>query len=219
MPKKETVFPITGLGGRIQQIRITAGLDRKQFYDCVMPDESGITDDSKEKNVYNWESGKNKPSLEFIQSICKVFNCSADYLLGIIPERNYDHIKMINRTGLNEKSILLLERWNTDAFKYIAEIINYILEYTEIRINDIEMNFTDRLRQFLKYKSHPVGYNYRTSAEEDENGHLEFTKDNIFFDTVNSDDAAIIGINNTLRDMKKTWLNIYDNEPENDNLV
>ena len=37
------------------------------------------TDDS----VFSWENGRSEPSIEMIRRICKYFEVSADYLLGL----------------------------------------------------------------------------------------------------------------------------------------
>lgn len=37
------------------------------------------TDDS----VFSWEKGRSQPPLETVRNICKIFEVSADYLLGL----------------------------------------------------------------------------------------------------------------------------------------
>lgn len=37
------------------------------------------TDDS----IYSWEKGRSQPEIEQIRNICKIFNVSANYLLGL----------------------------------------------------------------------------------------------------------------------------------------
>lgn len=34
-------------------------------------------------SIYSWEKGRSQPSIEIIRQICKVFDVSADYLLGL----------------------------------------------------------------------------------------------------------------------------------------
>jgi len=36
-----------------------------------------------EDSIYSWEKGRSEPSVDFIISLVKVFDVSADYLLGI----------------------------------------------------------------------------------------------------------------------------------------
>jgi transcriptional regulator, XRE family len=40
------------------------------------------TDDS----IYSWEKGRSQPEIEQIRNICKIFNVSANYLLGLKNE-------------------------------------------------------------------------------------------------------------------------------------
>ena len=55
-------------------------------------------------NIANYENDKNMPSIDILEKLSKVFNCSIDYLLGKSDIRNPDEIKNIqhaNSGGLN----------------------------------------------------------------------------------------------------------------------
>ncbi|MCI8458613.1 MAG: helix-turn-helix transcriptional regulator [Clostridia bacterium] len=41
--------------------------------------EVQTTDDS----IFSWEKGRSQPSIENIRRLCKIFDVSADYLLGL----------------------------------------------------------------------------------------------------------------------------------------
>lgn len=62
MAKKEKIFPLNTIGGRIQRKRHELNLSRSEFYDLIfensIEDGSAGSDSSKEKTVYNWESEK-----------------------------------------------------------------------------------------------------------------------------------------------------------------
>ena len=68
---KNTGLPI---GERIQEIRKEAKLTQNEF---------GIMLLVSQDTVSLWEKGKSYPSAEQIVGICKKFNVSADYLLGL----------------------------------------------------------------------------------------------------------------------------------------
>lgn len=105
MSEKETLFHIDTFGVRLRALREKNGLSRDEFYDRIEPDANYLSKDSKNRNVYNWESKNIRPSFEVIGQICKSFNCSADYLLGIQKERNHDIHFICEQTGLSERAI------------------------------------------------------------------------------------------------------------------
>ena len=41
---------------------------------------------TSDDSVYSWEKGRSEPSLSMLTEICRVFNVSADYLLGLEDE-------------------------------------------------------------------------------------------------------------------------------------
>lgn len=62
------------IGGRIQWLRRRKGLTQKEFAGMVFATTSAVS---------HWEHGKALPSGDLIISICKAFNVSADWLLGL----------------------------------------------------------------------------------------------------------------------------------------
>lgn len=55
-------------------------------------------------NIANYENDKNMPSIDILEKLSKIFNCSIDYLLGKSDIRNLEEIKNIkhaNSSGLN----------------------------------------------------------------------------------------------------------------------
>ena len=59
---------------RIKEIRADKNLTQTQFGNIL-----AVSQDT----VSLWEKGKSYPSIEYIILICKTFNISADYLLGL----------------------------------------------------------------------------------------------------------------------------------------
>ena len=68
---KNTRLPIAE---RIQEIRKEAKLTQSEFGTMLLVSQDTVS---------LWEKGKSYPSAEQIVCICKHFNISADYLLGL----------------------------------------------------------------------------------------------------------------------------------------
>lgn len=108
MAKKEMKFPLTEIGGRIQQARLDKGLDRLDFYNKVygLKPGEGIDPGSKIKDVYNWESSTHLPTIEVLAKICKALDVSTDYILFQGKPRNHDIEFIQEYTHLSEQAIL-----------------------------------------------------------------------------------------------------------------
>jgi len=184
---------------RLTHEREERGYTQEKFSEML-----GISRDTLSK----WENGHRLPDIEQLQKICKIFNCDSDYMLGNIPEHSHDIRKMMNKTGLSETSILLLERWNVAASPQVSKIIDFILQYRSncIKSNIRDEDLIDRLNRFFINDPRELQYNYRTgNIVSGENGVEWIASDNLFFDTISVDDAAIVGINTILKNMKKEW--------------
>ena len=85
MSKKEKFFPLNTVGGRIQKLRHEMNLSRPDLYNSVYKNETSefLSDSSKEKTVYNWESGRTELNYSTLCALCKTLQCSSDYLLGL----------------------------------------------------------------------------------------------------------------------------------------
>lgn len=153
MGKKERVFPLTTIGGRIYELRNKLGFNspsgRVDFYNFVFDNEK-ISNESKSKNVYNWECKEDTIPIDVIKKICEKCDCSSDYLLGIEKERNHDLHFICNYTGLTEDAINCLHMLHTpldpscldsaqdsryDISRYDIIALNIILEdlYTNFK--------------------------------------------------------------------------------------
>lgn len=60
---------------RLKELRIESGKTQKQ-----LAQELETTDDS----IFSWEKGRSQPSIEMICALCRIFQVSADYLLGLV---------------------------------------------------------------------------------------------------------------------------------------
>lgn len=164
--------------------------------------------DISRDTLSKWENGHRLPDIEQLKRICEILDCDADYMTGKITARKHNTMKIINKTGLSETTIQLLERWNVAAFPQVSRIIDFIVQY---RLHCIESNISnndliDRLNRFFTNQSRDLQYYPRTGKLiPDENGLERIMLDNLFFDTISTDDAAIVGINSILMDMKKEW--------------
>ena len=59
---------------RLKELRNEKGLTQKR-----LAEELNTTDDS----IFSWEKGRSQPSFDTLRALCKYFDVTADYLLGI----------------------------------------------------------------------------------------------------------------------------------------
>ena len=132
MSKKEKIFHLNTIGGRIQKKRHDLELSRRDLYNMVYQDRTDetVSDSSKEKTVYNWESGTTELSYATLCSLCKTLNCSSDYLLGLDECSSKNAQFVYNATGLSEASQKILHEIIQTPYlgKLRLEIINHLIE-------------------------------------------------------------------------------------------
>lgn len=69
-------------------------------------------------NIANYENDKNMPSIEILNKLSEIFDCSTDYLLGKSDIRNPEKIKNLpfanssglDTTGLDEEDLKELQK-------------------------------------------------------------------------------------------------------------
>lgn len=69
-------------------------------------------------NIANYENDKNMPSIEILNKLSEIFNCSIDYLLGKSDVRNPEELKKVpfanagglDTTGLDEEDLKELQK-------------------------------------------------------------------------------------------------------------
>ena len=59
---------------RIKELRKEKGLTQKQLAQLMSKSETGLA---------SWEQGLSEPSVNDLRMLCKIFEVSADYLLGL----------------------------------------------------------------------------------------------------------------------------------------
>ena len=62
---------------KIRELRKDKGLTQKQLAELINKSPTGEA---------SWEQGLSEPSVNDIRSLCKIFEVSADYLLGLEDE-------------------------------------------------------------------------------------------------------------------------------------
>jgi len=87
-----------------------------------------------ESAIRMWGLGKSKPDADTIIKLTKIFNCSADYLLGLSDVKHFDVDKkaMCDKTGLSERAVDALAAIKRDEimpyFDKLPQIINFLFE-------------------------------------------------------------------------------------------
>lgn len=147
MSNKEKFFPLNTVGGKIRKLRKEAGLSGSQLYDLVYQisgrDCRAGSDASKEKTIYNWESGTTQLDYETMKAVCKTLNCSADYLLGLDECTNKTAQFIQEKTGLSETVISKLCYYHEHInFQSYTQALNIILK---------SLNFESALLHIKKY--------------------------------------------------------------------
>lgn len=131
MGKREIIFPLDTMGGRIQNERLKKKLSRVMLYKLIKTDKDPDQQDPKslERTIKNWESGDSCPSVKELERMCKLFGVSSDYLIGGISERTYENHEICEKTQLSEKALIRLEE---NDFGILPLAISYLLESDEI---------------------------------------------------------------------------------------
>lgn len=136
MGKKEKVFPISTIGGRIQNRRHELKMSRSDLYDCVYSGGKAGSDNSKDRTVLNWESNKTELNYDTLPAMCHALNCSADYLLGLDECVNKTTQFIHEYTGLSEKSVEALHHDTTYLYgKEDITVIDYFLRNSSFNLH------------------------------------------------------------------------------------
>lgn len=76
---------------------------------------------SSRSNIANYENGKNMPSVEVLEKLAKVFDCTLDYLMGKSEIRNPEQIKTEDIDLAFASGIKGLNKENQEIAKNIIE--------------------------------------------------------------------------------------------------
>lgn len=125
MARKEEFFPVDTMGGRIQQLRDNKGYGRAYFHTLLFPTVD-LNDNSRQKTVHNWESGKTYPDYDTLRKICVVLNCDANYLLTMQDTPRKETTDISSATGLSNNAADIL--CSTKSDPYYSALISGIIE-------------------------------------------------------------------------------------------
>ena len=90
---------VEGLGKRLKKQRELNGLSQREVGEAI-----GVT----QGNINNYERGERTPSLERLVAMAKLFNCSADELLGLKKDDSVGlDVSMLNDDQLRKLQIFL----------------------------------------------------------------------------------------------------------------
>ena len=65
---------------------------------------------STQQTISNWEKGYSEPNIEMIKALCKFFDVSADYLLGITNQNpNFNIKNQLNINGGTNKGKIIMK--------------------------------------------------------------------------------------------------------------
>lgn len=168
---------------RLKALRKAAGFNQTELGEKLNCQRTRIAD---------LERGKSTPSLEDIEILCREFDVSSDYLLGLSDVRtNEPDVKMIcDYTGLSEEAVRNLHDYvssaadtaNTELYSVMIRVIEYLLSEKTMTENpyattllleiayyerdlQIQYQFIKDNREFLK-KPHPAHENRAETTAE-----------------------------------------------------
>ncbi len=99
---------VNGLGKRLQYLRIRAGLTQREA--ASIPE---IACDPRVLAAYENDNRSPKPSM--IIRFAQYYGVTTDYLLGISPFENSDHLRDNNSIQLSKEALQFLERCDSDV--------------------------------------------------------------------------------------------------------
>ncbi len=98
------------LGNRITELR--GGTSQEQLAEIL---NNGKQNENYRKTISRWENGRTEISLSNLVKLAAYFNVSLDYITGQIDFVHVGNDDIINSTGLSEKSVETLRKWQKDS--------------------------------------------------------------------------------------------------------
>ncbi len=117
------------LGHRIKDLRISLGMNQKQFSDSLQ---------TKVSTLSNWENGRNKPNMEKLSKIAELAGITVEELLST-SKKDYAlkyALKSLNNI-LNTKA---LSQFDEDNSKFVYKYANEILPIIEERLKFLQLS-------------------------------------------------------------------------------
>ena len=116
---------MANIGEIIKKLRKEKGFTQEQL--------ASILGLNAKSSIANYESGANYPSDEIKIQMCKLFNCTMDYLMGTSYYKNYEEFAKIDNFVLNYKR-------TAEENELICSTLNYINTHKDEDVNDIVNN-------------------------------------------------------------------------------
>lgn len=112
---------------RIKELRLEKGYTQEELANLL-----GLNSKS---NIANYENGANSPSDKIKLKLCKIFNCSMDYLMGksnfkTVQDELQDFKDTFSSIGINPDVIDAVLYQNNDLSEEENEILDQLLEYS-----------------------------------------------------------------------------------------
>ena len=114
MKMESFIHPDT-FGNMVRSERKRLNMNQIDFYNFLFP-ENKKEEETIKKKMNIIENGKQKSvDFDMLLAICQKCDVSADYILGLKTDyRNHANEFVCSYTGLNEKAIACLHKWNMD---------------------------------------------------------------------------------------------------------
>ena len=136
----ETIFKV-----RLNYLIEEKGVTQKELADYV-----GIT----RQSIGFYTRGERSPDINTLKKICEYFNVSADWMIGRINKRvtNITNNEIIEKLGLSDASIKVLEILRGKKDKDLLKLLNLIIEQEAAILNDEDNFFDEDGYFFLNYE-------------------------------------------------------------------
>ena len=100
-------------GNNLKKIRQECNLTQEELAKKINTSRS---------NIANYENDKNMPSIDMLNKLSEILDCSIDYLLGKTDIRNYDKDEQEFRFAYHKEMEGLSEQEISDALRFYKEM-------------------------------------------------------------------------------------------------
>ena len=100
-------------GNNLKKIRQECNLTQEELAKKINTSRS---------NIANYENDKNMPSIDMLNKLSEILDCSIDYLLGKTDIRNYDKDEQEFRFAYHKEMEGLSEQEIADALRFYKEM-------------------------------------------------------------------------------------------------
>ena len=171
------------------------------------------------KTYRKWEKGQERPDCEVLIQLSELYGVSADYLLGLIEEKNHDLRFVCEYTGLKEDSVSALQTLrHAGAFEYIR-MTDILLQDSEKALKGAgQRSILSLLYYFFSIdrdsKIHCFLHNSGLILKLDCPRPPTLPDSALYFDPYVNESAALVEIQTALLKLKQNMLEKKDARPE-----